>query len=265
VHPATALLVFPLRPGDATRALEGRAGRAAVLPVAVALLAGAFFRMRGAAWADAGAVAGAVTALSLALAAGGLLGVWPARLLLARGFTWRDHAGGCLAAGAWTGPLFVGILALATAAGAGPTAPLAAGFAVLVWGVVAGIGIVGGQDHDDQGRALVASCVGFAASLGALLGVLVLVQGHLLLVWPAAVDEPPVAAGDVMLVRPTVDPPAGSLVLVRNNQGTTVLARRGSEEGIAVPDPGSRGARGPWRPVGRVFFAFGGWGGRPVE
>jgi hypothetical protein len=260
VSPLRAVLLFPVCPAAATRALCGRPGAGAVV-LLPPLALGAYLAVRGCAAADAAVTAGALLLVILGLGLGGAFAGGLARLILGRPFAVRPHLVGCLAFAAWTVVLFPALLGLLAAAGLGGLAGLAGGLALLIWGVVAGRGVLGDdRGESDPGRGLVASC---AALSGALLGLWVAGWLGTQVVWPwrAPVAVDGARAGDLLLVVRDQSPDAADLLLADDALGAAVLARRGLD-GRIVPVGRVRDAEGPWRPRGRVFFRFGGaWGG----
>jgi hypothetical protein len=232
VSPLRAVLLFPVRPGAATRALRGAGGAGAVVLLPPCAL-GAYLTVRGCA---------------------------PAGLLLRRPPRVRPYLVGCLVFAAWTAILFPVLLVLLTAAGAGGLAGLGSGLALLVWGVAAGLFVLGDDETTEPGRGLVASC---GALSGALLGLFVAGWAATLLVWPwrAPVAVGGARRGDLLLVVRDRSPGAADLLLAENAAGAAVLARRGPD-GRLAPTGETPAVAGPWQARGRVFFRFGGpWGG----
>jgi hypothetical protein len=234
-----ALLLFPVRPSAAAAALARRpvAALAALGPPALLL---AYLPARGCGAADAAATALGLLCLVLGMGLGGALAAALAgRLAGAAPGGVPVH----LVFGAWGVLLFLLAAAGAAALGLGAAAPLAAALAVLVWGVVAGTGVVGAGA--ETGRALVASCTGAAGAIAGAVVTGVAVFAHLVLAVPAPSGAPGVPAGTPLLVRPDEAPPPGTLVLLRD------------------PPALARAAPGAPPPLGRVFFLLGGrWGGR---
>jgi hypothetical protein len=259
VSPLRAVLLFPVRPAAATRVLRSRPGAGAVV-LLPPLAFGAYLAVRGCAAADAVLTAGALLLVLAGLGLGGAVGCGAAGLILRRPFEVRPHLVGCLVFAAWTVALFPALLALLATVGVGGLAGLAGGLALLVWGVVAGRGVLGDEGEADPGRGLVASCAGLS---GALLGLCLAGWAATLLVWPwrAPVAVDGARAGELLLVVRDASPGAADLVLAEDAAGVTVLARRGPD-GRLAPVGRVRSGAGPWRPRGRVFFRFGGsWGG----
>jgi hypothetical protein len=259
VSPLRAVLLFPICPGSATRALSGARGAAAVV-LAPPCGFGAYLSVRGCAPADALASEAALLLLVVGLGLGGALASGAAGLLLGRPVRVRPYLVGCLVFAAWTAVSFPALLAVLTAAGAGGLAGLGSGLALLVWGAVAGRGVLGDDGATEPGRGLVASC---AALSGALLGLVVAGWAATQLVWPwrAPVAVEGARPGDLLLVVRDRSSGATGLLLAENARGVAVLARRGADGRIA-PVGATPFGRGPWRARGRVFFRFGGaWGG----
>lgn len=255
--PLRAVLLFPVCPAAAARALRDRRSAGAVVLAPPAAF-GTYLVARGAAPADALVAAGALLLVAVGLGLGGALGCGVAGRILGRPSRARPHVVACLVFAAWTLTLFPTALGVATALGAGGAAGLAAGLSLLVWGVVAGRGVLG--DEGDPGRGLVASC---AALSGALLGLCVAGWAATQAVWPwrAPVTVDGARAGDLLLVVRDRSPEGAELFLAENSAGAAVLARQ-APNGRLAPVGGKLVARGPWYPRGRVFFRLGGtWGG----
>lgn len=237
--PRRALLLFPLRPGDAAEALEGCRAAALAAPAPPLLLL-LFLAARGCRAGDAGLAATGLLLLVLGPGAGGALASAATRRILPGAPRRGLHVH--LVFAAWAMVLLVAVLFVTGSA-------LAAALAVLVWGVVAGTRVVAAEA--EPGRALVASCAGIS---GAILGLLVagaVVHGSLVM----AVRSP--AADGTLLVRRGEAPEPGATVLARDPASARLfLARRGVAglvpEGASPPGPASA-----WTPVGRVFFFFG--------
>jgi len=255
VSPLRAVLLFPVRPASATRALSGARVTAAVV-LAPPCALGAYLSVRGCAPADALLTAVALFLAVVGLGLGGALAGGVAGIILGRPLRVRPHLVGCLVFAAWTAVLFPALLAVLAVAGAGGLAGLGSGLALLVWGVVAGRGVLGDDGALEPGRSLVASCTALS---GALLGLVVAGWGATQLVWPwrAPVALEGARPGDLLLVVRDRSPGAADLLLAENAAGAVVLARRGADGRIA-PVGGTPAGRGPWRARGRVFFRFGG-------
>ncbi len=237
--PLRAILLFPVRPGVAAEALAGCRASALAAP-APPLLLSCFLAARGCRVADAAATAAGLLLLVLGLGAGGTLASAVARRILPDAPRRPLHAH--LVFAAWAMAILVTALFVTGSA-------VASGFAVLVWGVVAGMGVL--APLAEPGRALVASCAG---TLGAILGLLLLglaVQGNLVMAVPA-----PDGRGTLLVRRGEATEP-GATVLARDPASNRLfLARRGAlglvPEGAAPPGPAAA-----WTPVGRVFFFLG--------
>lgn len=235
MRPWRALLLFPARPRAAAAALTPVAGLAAPGPPLLLL---AYLAARGCRPADAGLAAAGLLLVILGLGCGGWLASVLARRILAPDAPRRGpHVH--LVFAAWSAALFVLVLlALGSA--------LAAGLAVLVWGVVAGTGVVAGET--EPGRALVASCLGAS---GAILGVLAagfLVHERLVMVLPS--DH------GTMLVRRGEVGEEGALVLARDPASATLFLARKGPEGLEPEGKPPPGPPAGWVAVGRVFFFF---------
>jgi hypothetical protein len=262
-----AALTFPWRSGDATRALAGRAS-AWLAPLVPAALAASYLLARGTRTADAAWSAAAVLLAVLGLGVGGCVGAFPARLLLGRPYRVREVLGPCLVFAAWTPPLFLAVLVLARVLGAEDTAALYSGFTLLIWGVVGGMGIVGGDEAEDYGRGVVASCLGLALALAGLMAALLLVQAHLILAVPALADTDEFAAGDRVLVRRESDASPGSCILLLEEGSHEAMFAVAGPDGAWTPlgAASDNAPRGRWHVAGRVFFRLGGpWGGRALR
>jgi len=242
----------------AARRLQ-RTWHGAVVPLLAVLSAGAFLLSRGAAFGDAAAGALALLRLLAGVAAGGLTASLVAARLVGREASWRDLAGPVAAAAGWAPGLFLLVLFLARVAGAGAASAVYAGVALLVWGVAAGFGIVAGDDEGEPGRLLVGSCLGIGGVLIGLWLALAAPPRPGVLLVRAPVAEPPIRAGDVLLVRRQDARGSGDLLLLRDPRSAeAVLARR--RNGTLTPvgriqvDPEKLQ---DWNVAGRVFFRLG--------
>lgn len=262
-----AVLTFPWQSADASRALAGRPA-AWLAPLVPAALAVAYLLARGAGGADAAWSGAAVVLVVLGLGLGGCVGAFPARLLLARPYRAGEVLGPCLVFAAWTPPLFVLVLVLARALGAAETAALYSGFTLLVWGVVGGIGVIRGDEAEEYGRAVVASCLGLAFALAGLMAALLLVQAQLVLAVPALASTDDFAAGDRVLVRREAEVAPGSCILLLDEDSHEAIFAVAGSGGTWTPlGTGSdKAPDGRWHVAGRVFFRLGGpWGGSAVR
>jgi len=255
------VLCFPLRPAAAAPALQ-RSPAGGLAALVLPLVLAAFLLARGARAADAAAAGAALLLLEAGLGLGGAAGTLAARLLLQAGGLPRPAAPSLVFA-AWALLLFLLTALLAAWLGAGAAAPLFAGMAVLVWGVMAGMGFVAGGAEVEQGRALVASCVGAAGAVLGVLGAGLLVQATLVVAVPAPAAAASFAAGDLLLVRRESGPAPGTLVVVVDPGTREAFLARVRHLGSYEPVGGDAAAwgRGRWTPLGRVFFHFGGAGG----
>jgi len=261
-----ALFLFFLRPGEATRALEGGVvAWFAPLPVSAAFFG--YLAIRGCPAGDA-AVAG-LGLLGIVVGAGvvGGFATYPASLVTGASYTVRRRIGPCLLFAAWTAVLFAVLVAILQLSGVGAPSALYATLILVIWAVAAGAGVVAG-DQTEGGRALVGSCIGMAGALIGLWIALLAVQAQLLFVVPAPVKGPGFAPGDALLVRrQTVSAPPGTVVLMRRPGGPEALVAQvnaaGRPEALdSVNEP--RLVLQQWDMVGRVFFHFGGSGGGSV-
>lgn len=264
-----AVLLFPLRPGAATRAL--RSGRvAALVPLAPAVALFAYLHRKGCALEDAAVASGALGLVVVAMGALGALAAAPAGLVL--GNTERTSARflarltPCLVAAAWAPVVFLVFLFAARWLGSGATAALVAGLAALGWGVVAGVSLVGEGPHRDGGRAIVASCIGLAGALaGAWIGLLAAREAVLVVPSPVAAES--FHPGDLLLVRRGPVPEPGGLVLLRRPGTAEAVVARLENDGTARPLGDLRLPPEEfrnWDIAGRLFFKFGGGGGATV-
>jgi hypothetical protein len=257
------VLLLPFRPGAAAARLEGRPAALLFALVAPSLL-GAALAATGCSAPDAAATA---CSLLLVVAGMGLLGAaacQPASLLAgARRPVWAALPA-CFVAAGWAPLLFAALAAAMVALGFGPSAPLAASLALLGWGVVLGIGLVGAGDAE-PGRRLVASCLGLVGTLLGLWLALALATAHLVLAVPAPVAEWGFERGDLLLVRRQSTALPGSLVVVQAPGSPEVAFGRIDAHGMPIP---ARSGAGVWsrKPdvLGRVFFKLGAGRAGPV-
>ncbi|HEX5135956.1 MAG TPA: hypothetical protein VFY93_03210 [Planctomycetota bacterium] len=235
MRPWRALLLFPARPAAAAAALPPAAALAAPGPPLFLLV---YLAARGCRLPDAGLAAAGLLLVILGLGAGGWLASALARRIVAPDAPARGpHVH--LVFAAWSATLFVAMLLVAGSA-------LAAGLAVLVWGVVAGTGVVAGDT--EPGRALVASCAGASGAILGVLGAGLLVHEHLVMVLPS--DR-----GTMLVRRGDVGEP-GALVLARDPASTTLFLARKGAAGLAPEAKPPPGPPAGWTVVGRVFFFF---------
>jgi hypothetical protein len=259
-----ALLLFPLRPGDASRALARRPwGLAAPLFPCFALAT--WLWMRDCPTRDIGPITFGLLLLLVGLGAGGALGSLPAGFVSgAVRSPWRMLSP-CFAFASWTALLFTAVLLVLILIGAGGQSVLFAGFFVLGWGVAAGTAVTTTEEGSEGGRALVASCLGLAGSVGGLWLALLVVQAQFAFVLPAPVEHGPITSGDVLVVRPesrVTD--SGELVFLRDpGSGSVVLAELDIDgENVFIGlDKTAPLLSTNWDTLGRVCFAFGGSGG----
>jgi len=236
MRPWRALLLFPARPRAAAAALRPAAALAAPGPPLFLL---AYLAARGCGLPDAGLAATGLLLVILGLGVGGwLLSVLARRVIAPDAPSRGPHV--YLVFAAWSATIFfLMLLALGSALGAG--------LSVLVWGVVAGTGVVAGDA--EPGRALVASCAGAAGAILGVLGAGFLVHEHLVMVLPS--DQ-----GTVLVRRGEVDE-EGALVLAHDPASATLFfawKRAAGLEPEAKPPPGPPAG---WTVIGRVFFFLG--------
>jgi hypothetical protein len=252
--PLAALLRFPVSPAAATRALSRRPSAAAVLALPPLLLL-AWLLVEGCGAGDAFAAAAGLFTLLAGLATAGAAGAALASRIVLLPRTFRERIGPCAAAAVWAVLLLsIAFCAFAPLTGVG-SAPLAAAFSILVWGTMAGLGIVESDEAPEGGRGLVASCAALFGSLLGLTGAATLAAKFLVFAVPSPPAPPDFPAGAPILVRPGDSPRAGALLLVRDGPaGPPRLARRQAD--------GSLEATPPLRPdapaIGRVFFRVAG-------
>lgn len=236
--PLRAVLLFPLFPGAAAGALAACRASALAAPAPPLLLL-LFLAARGCRVADAGLAAAGLLILVLGLGAGGALASAAARRILPGAPQRPLHVHLVFAAWAMT----ILVLALFVTGSA-----LASGFALLVWGVVAGMGVLAADA--EPGRALVASCAG---TMGAILGLLLSGLGVQNLVM--AVPAP--GGRGTLLVRPGEAREPGSTVLVRDPASAGLFLARRGPDGLVPEEAQPPGGASGWLPVGRAFFFLG--------
>lgn len=235
MRPWRALLLFPARPRVAAATLPPAAALAAPGPPLLLFL---YLALRGCRAADAGAAAAGLLLLVLGLGTGG----WLASALARRILDGAPRRGPQvhLVFAAWAATIFVLALLLTGSA-------LGAGLGVLVWGVVAGTGVL--AEDAEPGRALVASCAGTSGAIVGLLALGLLVHGRVVMVVPTPSGTALVRRGEVGEERALVlarDPASASLFLAWRS------GPRLTPEGKAPP-----GSPAAWTVVGRVFFFLG--------
>jgi hypothetical protein len=235
MRPWRALLLFPARPRAAAAALPPWAALAAPGPPLLLL---AYLAARGCRLADAGLAAAGLLLLILGLGGGG----WLASALARRLFENAPRRGPQvhLVFAAWTVTIFVAALLLSGSA-------LGAGLGVLVWGVVAGTGVL--ADDEEPGRALVASCAGTSGAVLGLLALGLFVHGRMVMVVPTPSGTALVRRGEVA--------EQDSLVLARDPLSASLFLARKGASGLAPEAKAPSGAPSGWTVVGRVFFFLG--------
>lgn len=255
--PLAALLRFPVSPAAATRALSRRPAAVSVLALPPLLLL-LWLVLLGCGAGDALAAAAGLLILLAGLATAGAAAAALASRIVLLPRTFRERIGPCAAAAAWA----ILLLASAFAAfepltGVG-SAPLAAAFSILVWGTMAGLGIVEADEAPEGGRGLVASCAGLFGSLLGLTAAAALAGKILVFAVPSPPAPPDFPAGAPILVRPGECPREGALLLVRDGPaGPPRLARRKGDGSLEATPP----LRPDARAIGRVFFRIAGAGG----
>ena len=232
------------------------------MPLVPSVAAGLFLARQG---CDAGdALWSALTVLRylFAIAACGTLFSLVAVRIMDRAAGWKAMFGPACAAVAWAPFVFLLLLALYRATGAGAPAALYAGLTLLLWGVAAGTGIIGGEEGGEPGRLLVASCLGLS---GCILGMFIAHRAPP----PAPVlhERAPftsdgIARGDFLLVRRGKNVPTGAIVLLRKRGSRQPLFARVAPDGklalIGKVDARPNMLR-EWDIMGRVFFRLGSW------
>lgn len=235
----SALLLFPLLPGTASRAIEGRRGPLAA-PAVVSAAAALYLGARGCRAGDAAATGGALLLLLGAMALGGAAACLVARRLLGGGRGFLAYLSIAALASAWTPPLFLFFSMVSSRFLSAAIAPLLSTLVLLTWGAVAGIGIVSGVEAEEGGKGLVASCIGLTGALAGLTLAAAIVTRTLLLVTHSPVDTEHFRAGEPLLVRCGSGALPGDYALVREGPGEAVRLRRVDGGPVAVR--------------GRVFF-----------
>jgi len=235
--------------------LAGRRAHAAfvlVPPVA----AGAYLLAHGVAAIDALAtVAGFGTCL-LAMGLGGLAGLVPASFLFQDRRGLNRLAGLCLLTAGWAGVLYPALVATCWVLVGPGLAPLTAAFVLLLWAAGIGIGILDDQKAE-VGRRLVVSCVGITGALAATaVAVLLVARAGWIMTLPAPEPGPGFPTGTPLLIRPGAEIEPGRIYLTETEDRLRVV--RAPAASKALP-----GAAKP--PLGRVFFHFDGFGGRPIS
>jgi len=203
-----AALRFPLGPGAAARALEGR--RAALLaPLLPAAACALYLRARGCAGGDAWAGGGALLLLATGAGAGAAAACALARRLLGRPGAFRALWPPCAVFAAWAALLYPAAVAAVALLGGGSTSPLTAALVLLAWGVASGTGLLEGEEGEvEQGRLLVGSCLGAGGALLGLVLAALLARAALVAAGPAAPghEGAGVRPGDPVLARPGAPP-----------------------------------------------------------
>ncbi|MEE8106265.1 MAG: hypothetical protein V3T86_12085 [Planctomycetota bacterium] len=252
MSPRAALFWFPFKTADATEALRDDRAHAAFVLVPP-IVAGGYLLAHGVAWGDALATAAGFALCLLAMGLGGLAGLAPASYLLGNRTATSRLAGLCLLTAGWAGLLYP-VLAVICRALVGPgLAPLTAAFVLLLW--TAGVGISILDVREEAGRRLVVSCVGITGGLLATAAAVVFVaRMGLVLTLPAPESGPGFPTGTPLLIRPGAEVEPGGVYLTET-EGRLRFVRASRETKLPseITNP----------PVGRVFFHFGEFGGRP--
>jgi hypothetical protein len=226
--------------------------------------AAVFLLAYGAGAGDAVASAASVLRYACGLAVGGTIFSVAAMRLLDRDAGWKDLFGPACGAAAWSPIVFVVLLWIFARAGMGPTAALYAGLLLLFWGVVAGMGIIGGNEGGEPGRLLVAACLGVTGSLAGLAVAHQIPPPVAVMALPAPFDDGTVRRGNFLLVRRTPDPHAPAMVLLRET-GTreaifAVIEKNGKRRPLGDTSATPKMLQ-DWNVAGRVFFQLGIQGG----
>ncbi|MHC4941081.1 MAG: hypothetical protein ACYTHK_19260 [Planctomycetota bacterium] len=262
----SALLLFPFVPTIAARRLQ--ASRIALLVPFVVCTAVALYLWASGVTLDDAWLSGASLFRVLAgLAIGGLAAAWVGARVTGRVATFGELAGPCCAAAGWAPCVFFCLVTIGNAAHAGAAAGVYAGIGLLIWGVAAGMGIVGGDTEPEPGRLLVASCFGLGGVLIGLWAALAAPPEPWVQAVRAPVTEAPIRAGDVLLVRTEkAGSSEGLFLLVREGTREAIIARRARNGSLT---PLGEIQLGPemlqdWNTAGRVFFQYGAEGGQSV-
>ncbi len=260
MSPWAALYLFPLQAADAARAVRGRIfpGLFVLTPP---LLAAGYLLVMACGVADALAMGATIAVVLACIAAGALCFSIPASIVAARPFPMFSSVGLYLLWAGWAGVLYPLLVAVLGLAGVGALGPLAAAFALLIWGVATAMGVIGGGEAEG-GRSLVAACIILTGALAGLVSG-ILVAGTLTLpgVHPAPAAAVDFGPGTPLLIQPGEPVEEGALYLARDpGTGAIVFAR--CRSGRLEPLEGISEALDP-TPLGRVFFHFDGLGGVP--
>ena len=260
-----ALLLFPVVPSIAARKLQG-AWIAAVVPLVVAAAVAVYLVLHGAATSDSAWTGATLVRIFAGLAIGGAGASWIGARVVGRAASWTELAGPALAAAGWAPCVFIVFLGIGQMSGAGSAAGVYAGVGLLIWGIAAGFGIVGGEDDSEPGRLLVASCFGIG---GAIIGLYVAYAvppepwAHAI---RAPVSDAPIRAGSLLLVRTTQSAGPAVILLRKPNSREAVLARRSANGSLTPLGEIQLEAETlqDWNNAGYVFFQFGATGGESV-
>jgi hypothetical protein len=261
-----ALILFPFVP---TRAAERLAGSwlGAIVPALALLSVAVYLKAKGGGTGDVAAATVGLARVLGGVALGGLGASWIAARVAGREASMRALAGPVLAAAGWAPAVFVVFLLLMHAGGASSAAALFAGIALLIWGVAAGFGIVGGEEECEPGRLLVASCFGLGGVLIGLWVALAAPPAAPVQLVPSPVAREAIRPGDLLLVARSDADAEGDLVLLRDpgshEAALAVRDRNGSLTPVG-PIQVSREKLQDWNIAGHVFFRFGAGGGEIV-
>lgn len=204
--------------------------------------------------------AATVLRVFLGMVFGGLLASWIGARLVGRAAQIRQLIAPVAVAAGWAPLIFLAFVWIGNVMEAGAASALYAGIALLIWGIAAGLGIIGGDDEPEPGRLLVASCLGFG---GAILGAWTaheMPPAPWVQAVPAPVSEGPFEQGRFLLIRAeSVENRAAYLLMQDPDSSEAILVTRSAT--------GELSAVGKIRPesamfkkydiTGRVFFQIG--------
>lgn len=264
VSTVAALLLFPLRPQESLERIDRLAPPLLFLPLPAAA-AGAALWWDGCAGSDALATAAAVLLTLLTTTLAGFGASWGASRISEADMPARRRLAGTALLTAWGAFLWALLSIFAGAFGIGQEGPLLAALIVLLWGLAAGIAVVGGPRIPEVARGWVASCTGMLGALaGLFLGALVATQSLVLAVPPPPASED-FGHSSLLLVRIDERPTPATVVLARNPEtGRAVMARvvpgDGTQDTVLTPLTGTRHPPGSLAKLtirGRVFYGIG--------
>ena len=230
-----------------------------------ATAAGAALWQDGCAASDALATSAAVLLILAATTLAGFGASWAASRISETGMPARRRLAGTALLATWGACLWALLSVFARAFGVGPEGPLLAALVVLVWGLAAGIAVVGGPHIPEMTRGWVASCTGMLGALaGLVVGALVATQSLVLAVPPPPTSED-FGRSSLLLVRISERSTPGTVVLARNpDTGGAVVARvapgDSAQDTVLKPLTGTQHPPGSLAKLtvrGRVFYGIG--------